>query len=210
MKYFRTIRSGKIVLLGHSTGCQDIMEYLVGSEARDRPQIEGAIMQAGASDREAMVMLMTDGVYEKSVEVARKMIAEGKGEDIMPTDSTQGFLGEPCCARRWLSLASPDKDGDDDFFSSDLEDQQLKDTFGKIPMGFPLAVFFSGEDEYVPASVDKKAMVNRWLSFAEAGGAGVNQEYFCVIEGASHNLMGNPDEILQRLLDKVLGYLSSL
>lgn len=72
------------------------------------------------SDREFLATLnATAGLLKK----ARSMVNEGLGEDILFRDY-EGGEGAPVCARRFLSLA--DKGGDDDMFSSDLTDDELK------------------------------------------------------------------------------------
>ena len=52
----------------------------------------------------------------------------GKGEDILFRDH-EGGNGAPVCARRFLSLA--EKGGDDDMFSSDYSDEELKVNFAR-------------------------------------------------------------------------------
>jgi len=65
--YFRKIgKFGKIVLMGSSTGCQDVMEYLTGANAAKRPRIDGGILQAPVSDREAIIMSMKPDDYRSS------------------------------------------------------------------------------------------------------------------------------------------------
>lgn len=208
VSYFRTIKptSGKIVLMGHSTGCQDVMEYLVGEGSKDRPKIDGGILQASVSDREAMLKLMSTETYEYSVRIAREMIDEGRGEDILPKATNGGFFGDPCSARRWLSLASPDGNGDDDYFSSDLCEEQLRRSFGSIGNSAVLSIIYSGNDEYVPDSVDKVALVKKWLGFVRDGGGDVMEEFSTVVAGASHNFMGNPKHVIDEMVQKVVGF----
>ncbi|GJW16757.1 clathrin heavy chain 1-like protein [Tanacetum coccineum] len=50
--------------------------------------------------------------------------------------------------------------GDDDMFSSDLSDDQLKQRFGHM-CNTPCHVLYSMADEYVPDYVDKKALAER-------------------------------------------------
>ncbi|KAJ0525034.1 putative fusarinine C esterase SidJ, alpha/Beta hydrolase [Helianthus annuus] len=50
--------------------------------------------------------------------------------------------------------------GDDDMFSSDLSDDQLKQRLGHM-CNTPCQVIFSMADEYVPDYVDKKVLVQR-------------------------------------------------
>ncbi|KAI9875428.1 MAG: hypothetical protein M1830_008476 [Pleopsidium flavum] len=199
---------GKVVLMGHSTGCQDAMHYLVGPDAKARPPIEGAIIQASVSDREAMVELLP--VYEESVKAAKDLVRAGQAEELLPFSVTGGFLGTPICARRWLSLASPEKDGEDDYFSSDLEDEQLQNTFGRLPARSPLCILYSESDEYVPEFVDREAVVNRWMEFVRLGVGVVDEKHSGLLKDATHSLNGNPAEVVQDLIKRVVGFLQRL
>jgi len=210
VSYFRKVKTGKVVLMGHSTGCQDVMEYLTGPGSKDRAPIDGGIIQAPASDREALQMMLDPNVYKESCAVAQLMIASGNGEEILPSRETKGFFPSTVCARRWLSLASPNHDGDDDYFSSDLTDEQLMKSFGSLPAGSPLCILFSGEDEYVPKSINKEALVQRWIEFVKKGEGKVDEEYSGILEGASHSLAGNTDGVVLGLVERVLGFLNGL
>lgn len=68
----------------------------------------------------------------------------------------------PISARRFLSLARPERSsspGEDDHFSRDLSDDQLRQTFGMIKsrglLRNKLMVLFSGADQVVPDWVDE-------------------------------------------------------
>ena len=127
VEYFHTIRpGGKIVLLGHSTGSQQIMHYSIHPGLR--PEIHGAIFQASASDREALATLLSSDDYHSTCAVAQLYISEGRGEDVLPFKVTRAsFQTAPLSARRWMSLASPgpDHEGEDDYFRSDFDDERL-------------------------------------------------------------------------------------
>ena len=111
------------------------MEYLTGRDHETRPPIDGGILQAPASDREALIMLMGPELYKSSCIAATKMVDDGNGEEILPKKETNYVYPAPCTARRWLSLASPKRDGDDDYFSSDLTDEQLLRRLGRYRGG---------------------------------------------------------------------------
>lgn len=115
-------------------------------------------------------------------------------------------------ARRWLSLASPDKNGDDDLFSSDLGEDRLRETFGRIPRETALLVIFGEEDEYVPEFVDKEGLVKRWVRAVEEGGGGavVSGDSTRLLEGASHNLNGNPEWVVDELCRRVVRFVEEL
>lgn len=186
------------------------MEYLTGTGHESRPPIDGGIIQAPCSDREALVMMMDSELYKNSCIAAQKMVDEGNGEDILPTRETGNVYPAPCTARRWLSLASPNHDGDDDYFSSDLSDEQLLKTFGMIPRGSPLCVLLSENDEYVPKSVDKKGLIERWVGIVRRGEGVVDEVHSGVVSGASHNLRKNGEEVVEELVRRVVGFLEGL
>ncbi|KAI9815319.1 MAG: hypothetical protein M1827_002799 [Pycnora praestabilis] len=211
VKYFKKLRPhSKVVLMGHSTGCQDTMEYLVGEDAKERPAIDGAILQAPVSDREAMTNMMAPDDYEKSCELATQWVKEGKEENILPGEVSQGMGNAPISARRWLSLASPDHDGADDYFSSDLPVEKLRSTFGRLPQGTPLCILYSGEDQYVPKWLDKEALVRKWIVIVKEGNGVVDEQYSGVVKGATHNLMGDPVEVVKNLVQRVVGFLEKI
>lgn len=56
------------------------------------------------------------------LKTAEQMVRDGQGEDILFRDDDP--VGTPVCASRFISLAS--KHGDDDMFSSDFTDQEMK------------------------------------------------------------------------------------
>ncbi|PQE25700.1 hypothetical protein CJF30_00000421 [Rutstroemia sp. NJR-2017a BBW] len=207
--YFRTIKTGNIVLMGHSTGCQDVMEYLTGPGHEHYSPIDGGIIQAPASDREAMEHEMDSELLKKSTALAQKMVDAGEGEEILPSSAAGSIFPAPVCARRFLSLASPNHDGDDDYFSSDLTDKQLMKSFGSLPARSPLCILFSGDDEYVPKRIDKEALVRRWIELVKKGDGKVDEEYSAVIPGASHNYMKSP-EVVPELVTRVVGFLNGL
>lgn len=207
--YFRTIKSGKIVLFGHSTGCQDVMEYLTGPGHESRAPIDGGIIQAPVSDREAMVQEMSPELYKSSCAAAQAMVDAGEGDDILPSRETHRFF-VAVSAKRWLSLASPNHDGDDDYFSSDLTDEQLMKSFGSLPARTPLCILMSDADEYMPKNIDKVALTKNWIDFVKKGEGKVDEEHSIPVEGASHNLSGNSEEVVSGLVHKVLGFLNGL
>jgi hypothetical protein len=210
VSYFRSIKPGKIVIMGHSTGSQDVMEYLTGQNHKSFPPVDGSIIQAPVSDREGMQIFMEPGMYEKSVAMAQQMVDAGKGESILPLEAATNTFGSAVCARRWLSLASPNHDGDDDFFSSDLTDEQLAKTFGSLPSRTPMCILFMGNDEYVSPELDKQVLVDRWIAIAEAGGATIDKAQSGVVEGCTHALNKTSQEAIKDFGDRVHEFLKGL
>jgi hypothetical protein len=216
--------------MGHSTGSQDILHYLHspnplplnpdvdGVQGRVRPVVDGAIMQAPVSDRQAMLPPIqgnSEGreAYEKLVEFARSNPARS----ICPIELT-GLVGlppdTPVNARRFWSLASPESPetpAEDDLFSTDLTDQRLDQTFGRVAerklLQGTLVAMYSGSDEYAPEGVDMEALLARWKRATDAGEKKWDDEASGVIPGASHNVR---DEGQPWLIERLLNYLNRL
>ncbi|KAH1508889.1 hypothetical protein KXV68_002513, partial [Aspergillus fumigatus] len=211
---------GKIVIMGHSTGSQDVLHYLYTQG--DRPVVDGAILQAPVSDREAMLAEMrkpgdvgaeAKGSWEQLVSLARQAPV---GDIILPLNlsSKVGLPPDPVSARRFLSLASPDspdRPAEDDLFSSDLTDQRLRETFGAVAtrglLRSKLLVLYSGNDEFAAPWVDKKALMARWREATEALKPGTWDQNSGVIPGASHNVK---DQGQADLTERVTRYLKSI
>ncbi|KAJ5287568.1 hypothetical protein N7478_003254 [Penicillium angulare] len=243
VQFIRNLKgeSGKIVVMGHSTGSQDVLHYLhspnpvprdpefdVGLQYLTRPKLDGAIMQAPVSDREAIQHLIktsiqpneAQGAYDQLVSAAKTQPwTHDKMDAILPMNMTAqlGLPGNaPLSARRFLSLVSPDSPDQpsaDDLFSSDLSEQRHQETFGKIGSRGILnskskfLVLYSGSDEYCPPWVDKEALVQKWKQATEAGGASWDAENSGIVPGASHNAKG---EGQQCLIERVVRYLKTL
>ncbi|KAJ5178891.1 Esterase [Penicillium capsulatum] len=142
VKYIREYKephfgAGKVVIMGHSTGSQDVMHYINCANPRPahpvfdhdytpvtRMPVDGAIMQAPVSDREGILWVVKCGtardspaamreLYNQAVENARKnTYEEALDVDTIVPLSVTGRIGYPTTApvssRRFLSLVSPD------------------------------------------------------------------------------------------------------
>ena len=167
----------KIVIMGHSTGSQDVMQSLLSISA----DLDAGIMQASCSDRECFRLFASDEVVSDLNSKAKKLLDEGKAEEILPREFMAYTNDTPVTVYRWCSIMLPG--GDDDFFSTDLPDEALTKTFGKINK--PFLVAYSGADEFVPKDIDKPAVLKRWESFS-------NPKYWSknsgIVVGASHGV----------------------
>jgi Protein of unknown function (DUF1749) len=128
---------GKIVIMGHSTGSQDVLYYLCspnplpldsefdrGLEHITRPGVDGAILQAPVSDREFMLARLKSGtasdpigaffgLYTQLVNMAKRVTyTDNNTVDVLLPLSMTARLGypsdSPISCRRFLSLVSPD------------------------------------------------------------------------------------------------------
>jgi pimeloyl-ACP methyl ester carboxylesterase len=160
VEYLRRIGKNKIVLLGHSTGSQDCVEYANYAKHNNEP-VDGFVLQGPVSDREGLWTLdpapTVEAVYE-ALATAEKMIVDGHADDPMPMDKIRTIYTEPISAYRFHSLLA--KGGDDDFFSTDLDPEATKAVWSRFDK--PVLIMYSAEDRFVPAHVDKAAVVEGW------------------------------------------------
>jgi len=213
VEYFRSLgpnaKERKVIIMGHSTGSQDCMEYAVGKGSAGRPRVDGLVLQGCVSDREALREHLGEEKYGRIVDVAKEYVASGRSDDIIPAfrEGIKVYGRAPVTAYRWNSFLSAEGPGvgDDDYFSSDLSDEQLKETFGKL--GVPLMVLFSGEDEHCPKFVHKETLVEKWGRVVKESGGIVDDENGGIVEGATHNLEGNREEVVLDLCRRVCGFL---
>ncbi|QPH12675.1 hypothetical protein C2857_004945 [Epichloe festucae Fl1] len=148
VKYLRGLGKEKIVLFGHSTGCQDCIEYADYAK-HNSPPVDGFIVQGPISDRETMHDIFPS--HQDSLDLADQWIAEGRAHDCLPRDKVPQDLGAPMTAYRFKSLIA--KDGDDDYFSSDLDDETVRRYWSRFNK--PVLALHSANDEYVPEFVDQ-------------------------------------------------------
>ncbi|KAK9236940.1 hypothetical protein V1525DRAFT_405455 [Lipomyces kononenkoae] len=204
VSYFSKLRGGKVVLMGHSTGCQDTIYYLTRhATSLDNSKLTAGILQAPVSDREAMLHLFPDQ-YSELLEYAVSEANSGRGQEFLPKKYSDLFFSTPITANRWISLAK--HLGDDDFFSSDIESNILKTTFGIIRV--PLLVLYSGSDEFVPGTIDKEQLISRWKA---ATSEGIWSSLSGVIRGGKHNLgQGSDPDAAGNAISKVSEFLRGL
>jgi pimeloyl-ACP methyl ester carboxylesterase len=206
----------KIVLIGHSTGCQDCLTYTYSSSKSPRPQIQGVILQAAVSDREGALKAISSNPdiksrYDKCFDLISKTAKVEQKTTILPMHWTTPLFGPaPMSIPRFLSLVSPESPqnpGPDDLFSSDLPDEQLAKTFGKVgsdssPLQqFPrskkktIMIIQAGADQYCSESLDKEALLRKWKRAIELGQGDLHAQSQ-VIPHATHDLSGtSPDHV---------------
>ncbi|KAJ4264921.1 hypothetical protein NW762_005164 [Fusarium torreyae] len=196
VKYLRGIGKEKIVLFGSSTGCQDCIEYSNYAKHNNEP-VDGFILQSPVSDRESLDLVFPNP--QPSLDLAAKMISEGKGGDCMPFDKIPAVLGAPISASRFQSLAS--KGGDDDYFSSDLDDEVVAKNWSRFQK--PVLVLHSEKDEFVPERIDQVACNKKYKTLNPAVSA-----LSGLIPGAGHTV--TEPEAQEWLSKRVIEFLGSV
>lgn len=191
LRYLQEQSYRKVYLIGHSTGCQQtvvLLRELLTNADEITMSVGGAILQAPVSDRESFSLGREEGDHAKYTTIAAEMISSGKGEEFMPRASHWS----PITAGRFMSLYG--RGGDDDMFSSDLEEAELSRALSHLAQ-FPNVIFaHSGADEYVPPEIEMKSL-HRKLEVASGC-------KFVVIDGGKHNLAGD-GSAMREFLDVV-------
>ena len=158
-----------ILLVGHSTGCQQIVHYF---KTYHDHRVTAAVLQAPVSDREAATIWNPqDSPYgtpmeheeqlQKHVALAKEMTTvQRRGHEMMP----RAAFWAPITAQRYYDLMVP-RHGLDDYFSSDYTNDELQERLSHLSSSTSLlrrvVVAYSGQDEYVPSHVDKPVLLQR-------------------------------------------------
>ncbi|RSH80400.1 uncharacterized protein EHS24_008977 [Apiotrichum porosum] len=188
-----------VVVMGHSTGSQDALHYLSTSA---EPAVHGAILVSPASDRQFFEK-DNDPVWKEQLVIAQRLIAEGKGEEMLGEEMTKA-AGARMTANRVFNLIGVG--GLDDYFSSDLPDapdgsahvHPLSTSFGSLKVP---ALAFWAENDHCNVLPDHRVLLRRW----ETASSGRLQWRF--LDGATHTV---EEEDAQKVLcDEVVGWLSS-
>ncbi|GAA5854015.1 hypothetical protein JCM8547_008194 [Rhodosporidiobolus lusitaniae] len=205
VEYFRAGGRQKIVLMGFSTGCQDAIAYSHLQASSSFPKLDAVILQAPVSDREIIEALYSQHIPSPS-EVPEDL------DTFTPPAYPRLFhnIGG-VTYRRWLSLVWKPK-GDDidlavseDFFSSDLSDQRLRNVFA--PVTSPLLVFLSSNDISYPQHVKEKlpALLER---FKSATNDGIFSPVSGILDGAGHDV--EQEEPQKEMIEKVVKFVQQL
>jgi len=141
-----------VVIVGHSTGCQDAVWH--NKHGRERERVTGLVLQGPVSDRD---YAETVPQAVKMLSVAQQLLATDVPDALMPKEADYCGIGAPMTAYRYNSLVG--RLGDDDMFSNDLTEAELAQALGHVQV--PCLLAFSHDDEYVPANVDKEALGRR-------------------------------------------------
>jgi len=164
-----------LFLLGHSTGCQDIMWFLKHHHASCKAPIVAGILQAPVSDRE--YFLPKDPSLNSLLDEVRSLCEQGKPNQLL----SRRLLDVPITAYRLCSLL--DRLGDDDFFSFDMTIEERKKAFGTLPPSVSIYPVFGEKDE---ATIDNTSMIPT-LGEAFKQSSPQIQKWF-MIKNANHSI----------------------
>jgi len=127
----------KIILVGHSTGCQKAVYYLV--KTKNQKQITKAILLCPISDY-ADAVTFNKKAIKKAEAVARRLINAGKKHQLLPSEVWPQLHD----AQRFLSLFTPDSK-EEIFCYATLSRRPT--TLQKVAV--PILLIFAEKDEYI-------------------------------------------------------------
>ena len=161
----------KIILVGHSTGCQKSVYYL---KKRPKSPVSGAVLLAPMSDFADMVLNTSKREYHKLIFLAKKMVKGKKAFSLMPSN----LWPMPITAQRFLSLFSPESI-EEIFSYASLKKPLILQAVKK-----PLLVILAGDDEHRDRPISDIAL---WFKEILAK----REAQVVVVNSAPHNFSGH-------------------
>lgn len=150
MKLKRDFDFDKIVLLGHSTGAQDVVYYM--RHGKMVHAISAVVLQGAVSDRDS---ISVDENIPSMIEEAKLLESQGKGHCFVDGKHCDA----PITAARLLSLVG--RLTPDDAFSVDLTTAELEQIFSGVKV--PTMLCFSCSDEYVLDRAAQRELAKRMV-----------------------------------------------
>ncbi|MEK7070264.1 MAG: alpha/beta fold hydrolase [Patescibacteria group bacterium] len=167
----------KIILAGHSTGCQKSVYYLY--KTQNKEQIAKLVLLSPLSDYAYAKKFLNPGDFKKSLAIAQDQVKVGKGDDFMPVELTDGEL---LSAQRFVSL-----------YDTQSEEELFTYAHDKKPLAYesvriPLTVVLPEEDEYKDRDIEE---IGKWFD------AHTKSEKYerIIVPGAMHNFKGNEKDV---------------
>jgi pimeloyl-ACP methyl ester carboxylesterase len=161
-----------IVLIGHSTGCQDIVAFL--KEGRHKARIKAVVLAAPVSDRD---VLPPGAAFH--VKYAKEQTGNPKFK-MMPTKIWE------CAFTQYRVLSLWSEGGDEDLFSTEFDESWMEEVVGHCA-GTPCLAMWGSKEPNIPPGIDLSEHAAR-LSNA-LGGADRTCK-FQILEGAGHDFGG--------------------
>ncbi len=173
-----------IYLVGHSTGCQKSLYYLVKSKLNQN--VSGVILICPISDYTTISLEADKTQYNKALTFARQMVKKGKPHELIPSEYWPNELLD---AQRFISMYTPESS--EEIFSYS---QPTKDPLIYQSVETPMLVIFAGSDEYADRPAQK---LQEWFDPHTK-----SKKYTSVVvENALHNLKGYEEKICDIIRD---------
>ena len=214
MKKLLVLGAEKFFLIGHSTGCQDLCKlgdalvHLRGSGTETEKvaatdmmaRWSGAVLQAPVSDREDL--------SAESLSALSYAEKSDDDDEIIPV-RILGVGHPPMTCRRAKALWS--RNGDDDYFSTDLTDDELARRLSGIGEATCAHFLLSGGDEYAGGPLKDGgdgAHASHGARLARLCGKDASSS---VVSGALHSCSNRVEACVESILQhmRVVGFVAS-
>jgi pimeloyl-ACP methyl ester carboxylesterase len=175
---------GRVVLFGHSLGSLKATHYLFRT---GDPRVKGLVLASTAD-----LVAMHEGRYTEQeladfLATARRLVAEGRGADLMPPECGMGLLFQPVSAEAYLDRFDESASWD----VMDLYDRGSERAFEALrSVSVPILALFGTTEETVPA--DRLDAVYDRLEREAALAPSFRRH---VLEGANHFYSGYGDRV---------------
>lgn len=196
---------------GHLPLSNEMLELIHGGQRSTRGDEPNASGGKGEGDLQAR---------GQSDQLRNNTRSEGEVEQRRTTPASI----TPISANRWYSLSSSKKDGKEDYFSSDLSEEQYRAAFAPFrSTGRELLMLYCGEDEHVPRRVDKEALLGKFVQAATSetrsgegtegrekgkGKESSNAGQSAILEGADHGL--SDEKVQDEFIERVCAFVGGL
>ncbi len=181
VKVVRNKGAKKIILIGHSTGCQKSIYFLAHSK---KPLVDAVVLLAPLSDYADFIKFTPQKEYDTIVKAAQALIAAGKPHQLLPYEVLPKRLSEPCDAQRFLSLYTPDSSEEIFCYA-----QKSKVPHDLQKVKIPLLVLLAGKDEYRDRPMNQIA---KWFACSNCS----KNFRIEIIPQAPHSFWGNETEVI--------------
>lgn len=171
----------KIVLMGHSTGCNKAVYFL--SRKSNQKKVYGVALVAPVSDIPNIKNELKEN-FEKVLTIARRMVKQGKDQELLPYN----LYPYVNTAQRFVSLAT--YESVEQMFSTKEFQGPLR-LFSKIKV--PTLIVFGDQDEFVDVPLDEflSIFAHNTKNRAFSG---------TIIKGADHSFSGKEEELARALV----------
>ncbi|KAK4051448.1 hypothetical protein OIV83_002932 [Microbotryomycetes sp. JL201] len=206
----------KIVLMGHSTGCQDAIAYthLRAQQPSSASEVAGIILQAPLSDREFVLATAP-------TKVLPLIVTQYPGLTPHPGQTYKDFVDKRLSDlfgtklgityERWNSLTSKAESDkitweNEDYFSSDMSSKRWRNVFEPIrQQQTPTLVVLGGKDEGYARGMDTANKL--WQKFKDAA-EGLLSAHSLINAESDHAV--SDDASRQQLFDAVTRFIKDL
>ncbi len=143
VQWAKKLKPKKIILVGHSTGCQKSIYYL--SKNYDK-KVKGVVLLSPISDLAGILNMVDKKEFNKAYNYTKRKLKEKRGNHLLPLSIWPSYID----AQRFLSLYS--KNSPEEVFSYSQKNKQAR-ILRKVKV--PIYVLLGSEDKYLDRNAEQ-------------------------------------------------------